>query len=161
MNNRERNNLIVMSVQVLCLFFALVFSGCLNVRLISDYDQQIDTSITAFQKKMETFLTSLERKAGRDDAKYEYNVAFYDEAKVDLSAVRVRAAAIPKNDITIKMIDKLQDSLLTLEKLHKEGPLGMIPPQEIYPLRSAFNTSCTAILKLELAKKRGEQGKSE
>ncbi len=161
MNKEERNNLIVISVRLLCLVLVLLLSGCVSVRLISDYDEQIDASITAFQKEMETFLTSLERNAGKDKAKYENNIVFYDEAKVDLSAVRVRAAAIPKNDITIKMVDKLLDSLLTLEKLHSEGPLGMIPIQEIYPLRSAFNTSCTAILKLELAKKRGEQGKRE
>ena len=141
---------LMMSLAPLVLFLAL--AGCSGIRLVADYDEQTDISITAFQRKIETFLTGLERNAGKPETRYEANVKFYDEAKVDLRVARVRAAAIPKNDLTVQQLDLLLDSLVTLEELHKGG----IAPQQIAPLRSAFNTSCTAILTLELAKRRGE-----
>lgn len=153
MNNRQRlSNLNAFVTHIIPLLLILAFAGCASIRLIADYDEQIDTSITAFQRKMETFLTSLERNAGKDEAKYENNTKFYDEIKVDLSAIRVRAAANPRNEITIKQIDLLLENVNNLEKLHKLG----ISAEQIAPLRTAFNASCTAILKLEIAKKRGK-----
>jgi len=149
---KKQNNLDVLTTRFVSLFFLLALSGCTSIRLIANYDEQTDTSITAFQRKMETFLTGLERNAGKPEARYEANVQFYDEARVDLSVIHVRAAAIPKNDITIKQIDLLIDSLSKLEELHGQG----ISREQVAPLRTAFNTTCTAILKLELAKKRGE-----
>ena len=138
--------------------FALIlilvaFSGCTSIKLIADYDEQTDKSITAFQKKIEMHLTKLERNIGKDEAKYENHLDFYDEAKVDLSAVRVRAAALPKNAITLQQINLLIDSLNKLEKIHKKG----IAQNDIVLSREVFNTSTTAILKLELAKKRSKK----
>jgi len=120
--------------------------------LISEYDKEIDITVTAFQKKMTRFLISLERNIGKEKSEYSNNTEFYDEIRVDLSAIKVRAAAIPKNEITIKQINLLIENVSNLERLHKLG----ITPVDIPPLRTAFNTSCTAILKLELAKKRGK-----
>jgi len=139
-------------MRLACLLLVLALVGCANIRLIADYDEQIDKSISELQRKFETFLTGLERNAGKPEAGYDASVKFYDEARVDLSAIRVRAAAIPQNDITLQQLDLLADSLGKLEELHKGG-LGR---DEIRPLRSAFNSSFTAILKLELAKKRGD-----
>lgn len=139
-------------VRLTCLLVMLAFGGCTSIRLIADYDEQIDKSVTDFQRKVETFLTGLERNADQPESKYDANVKFYDEARVDLSAIRVRAAALPKNEITLKQIDLLTDSLGKLEELQRLG----IRREHIAPLRSAFNSTCTAILKLELAKKRGE-----
>ena len=128
----------------------LAIDGCVSIRLIADYDEQTDKSVTKFQRKMETFLTALERNATKAEGTYAANVEFYDEAKVDLSAIRVRAAALPKNEITLSQIDVLRDSLDRLEQLHQLG----IRAEHLAPIRSAFNSTCTAILKLELAKKR-------
>jgi hypothetical protein len=138
-------------VRFASLLLVLVAVGCTNIRLIADYDEQIDKSVTDLQRKVETFLTGLERNASTPPAAYHANVKFYDEAKVDLSAIRVRAAAIPKNDITLTQLDLLADSLGKLEQLHQSG----ISRAHIAPVRSALNTSFTSILKLEIAKKRG------
>ncbi len=151
-SRQERLHKVLVLLRVLSFLCLLVFSGCTEIRLISEYDEQTDKSITQFQRKIEAFLISLERNIGTEQAKYENNTQYYDEFKVDLSAIRVRAAAIPKNSITIQQIDLLIDSLNNLEKLHQHG----LTREDIGPLRTAFNTSCTAILKLELAKKRGE-----
>ena len=141
---------------ITALFIAL--SGC-AVQLTGSYDDAIEKGMTAFQKKMETFLVGLEMNDSFPACSYKKNTQFYLETKVDLSAIKVRAAAIPKNKITVEQLELLTSSLGTLEQLHKlkDKKSECIPAQEIVPLRVAFNTSATAILKLELAKKRGEE----
>ncbi|ATD01526.1 hypothetical protein PSPO_b1722 [Pseudoalteromonas spongiae UST010723-006] len=64
----------------------------------------------------------------------------------------------------MQQVSLLDSSLDSLESLHKlkdkksksSGELKCISANEITPLRNAFNSSFTAILKLELEKKRGE-----
>lgn len=149
---------------ILLLSFLAAISGC-TVKLIASYDETTDKNVTSLQRKMETFLTDLESKDGVPECSYANNTDFYKESKVDLSEIKVRAEAIPKNDITIKQIALLESSLVDLELLHKlkdkktkeTGSLNCISTNEIVPLRSAFNSSFTAILKLELAKKRGDE----
>jgi hypothetical protein len=133
-------------------FLMVVMSGCASVKLVADYDEQVDVAVTQFQRKMETFLVSLERNAGKDEAAYSRNTRFYDEARVDISAISVRAAAIPDNEITTQQLALLSISIDNLEKLHQIG----INANDIPLIRAALNTSCTAILKLEIAKKRGK-----
>lgn len=138
---------------LLSLNLILSAAGC-TIKLISDYDETTDKAVTQLQRKVDSFLVDMQRKAGTPGAEYDKNAQFYDQARVDVDAIRVRAQAMPKNDITVQQINLVQDSLDKLEKLHK---LGFSSPEEIAPLRSAFDISFTAILKLELAKKRGEK----
>jgi len=137
---------------VIASLLILIMSGCSNIRLIADYDEQTDVAVTQVQRKLEQFLVSLERNIGKEEASYSRNTKFYDDIRVDLSAMRVRAAAIPDNDRTVQQIRLLTDTVDNLEKLHKLG----LAANDIPPIRTAFNVSCTAILKLELAKKRGQ-----
>lgn len=138
-------------VILLNLLFAFALSEC-TLKLIADYDETVDKSTTEIQKKVETFLTKLERTIGTPAADYAQHVALYDEVRVDLSALKVRATALPQNSITVQQIDLLIDSWSTLEKLHI---LGFKHKEEFSPLRRNFNQAFTQILKLELAKKRG------
>jgi PBP1b-binding outer membrane lipoprotein LpoB len=137
---------------VVVLALALAVSGC-SIKLISSYDETTDKTVTALQKKTEAHLVALEAVEGLPECKYEKHKQFYDEAKVDVSAIAVRAAAIPKNDITTEQTVLLSSSLDNLEKLHK---IACLSKDQIKPLRTQFNSSFTAILKLELAKRRGE-----
>lgn len=134
------------------LTIAVALSGC-AVKLISSYDETTDKTVTALQKKTEAHLVALEAVDGLPECKYEQHKQFYSEAKVDVSAIAVRAAAIPKNDITTEQMMLLTSSLEILEKLHK---IACLSKGQIAPLRAQFNSSFTAILKLELAKRRGE-----
>jgi len=151
-------------ISALLVFVLLILSGC-SVKLISSYDEATDKAVTALQRKVETFLVALESQEGLPECVYDNHKKFYEEAKVDISAIRVRAEAIPKNEITIKQVALLSNSLNLLEQLHQlkkklsneQGKLICISKEEIAPLRTAFNASFTAILKLELAKKRGEK----
>ena len=133
---------------LLCLVTAL--SGCAGVRMMGDYDERIDTGVTAVQRKMERFLVSIERQAGQPAARFENHAAFYDDIREDLSALRVRAAAHANNEITVQQIQLLADNVSTLEKLDRIG----LTPEQIPLLRNSFNAACTALLRLELAKRR-------
>lgn len=137
---------------IVSLAAALALSGC-AVNRISDYDETTDKAVTALQKKTEGHLVALEAAEGMPECKYVRHKQFYDEAKVDVSAIAVRAAAIPKNEITTEQTVALARSLNSLESLHK---ISCLSKDQIVPLRIQFNSSFTAILKLELAKRRGE-----
>lgn len=97
-------------------------------------------------------MTRLERSD--DPARLNYSgwQDVYHDIRVGLSAARVRAAAIPKNELTTQQIDEVIKVMGLFEQMHKEG----IRKEEIEPVRRAVNSQFTAILKLELAKKRGE-----
>ena len=132
--------------------FALILAGC-TVKLVADYDEQTDRSVTELQRKLETFFVKLERQIGTSDADYVNYEAFYDGVKVDISAIKLRVNAIPKNQITLKQIELLEENLATLEELHQEGITDI---QVVKVVQDDFNTALTSILSFELAKKRGE-----
>ena len=70
------------------IIFVLLFSvGCTSIKLIADYDEVIDSSVTEVQRNMETHLIKLERNIGTDDASHEYSIDFYDEATLGLPKV--------------------------------------------------------------------------
>lgn len=134
------------------LVVALALPGCV-VKLVSNYDETTDRTVTALQKKTEAHLIALEAAEGLPECKYEDHKQFYGEAKVDVSAIAVRTAAIPKNEITSEQVMLLSKSLENLEELHK---IACLSRNQISPLRIQFNSSFTAILKLEFAKRRGD-----
>ncbi|HSW14640.1 MAG TPA: hypothetical protein VLI06_17480 [Solimonas sp.] len=146
--------------RVLSALLALcVLSGCASVKFIADYDEQIDTGTTALQKDFETFLVKLESSAKSDDGKvegYGSNKPFYSAAKVSISGLRLRADAVERNSLTVRMFDKLRKNLDRMEKMHSSTE-GLTPREIRESLRGAFNAQFTAILTLELAKKRGEK----
>jgi len=126
--------------------------GC-QVKLIADYDETIDKAITALHRKTETFLIQAQQNIGSPNWEYENRKDFYNKVKVDISVIQVRTRALPKNEITIKQLNLLAKNFETLESLHRNGKFSK---PVIENLRGSFNASFTAILKLEMAKKRGD-----
>lgn len=142
------------------LLAALLLLAACTVRLIAPYDEQTDKSVTALQSHVDTFLLRMPGLAGMPAGTYEHNQDFYVASKAELSAISVRAAAIPDNDITMKQLALLADSLETVRQLHALPPkppatMTSLSAGDVESIRTAMNTSFTAILKLELAKKRG------
>ena len=129
--------------------------GC-TLKLISDYDDVTDKSVTELQKKVETFLVRMEAAAGTSEGEVGSNKAFYDETKIALSSLRLRAEAIPNNKLTAEQISGLQDNIEVLRKLHESAGHGGLTKILVEAPRTAFNTQFKAILTLELAKKRGK-----
>jgi len=149
LNKKHLSNTFILFLLGLYLFAA---TGC-TVKLISNYDEITDKSVSDLQKKVERFFLTLESQEGLPECSFDNHSEFYKEAKVSVSAIEVRALAIPDNDITIKQIALLKENIEMLEQLHK---ISCLTKEQIEPLRINFNSGFTAILKLELAKKRGD-----
>ncbi|MEI6265465.1 MAG: hypothetical protein WCP74_10175 [Sphingobacteriia bacterium] len=131
-------------------------TSCTSVRLVSEYDEITDKAVIALQKKVSTTFVKLENDIGTDKAKYENYKGFYQNAKVDLNTLKVRADAIDKNNIVQDQIAALTSMLDNLEKLHK---IGFSSVDQITPLKQPFNSAFTAIIKFQMALKRGEKRK--
>jgi len=144
------------SIAILLLATAMPLfgSGCTNIKLISDYDEKTDEAITSLQRKFETFFVILENKVGTEEAAHKNHIEFYQQVKVDISAIHLRVRALPQNKITEQQIDLLKENVEILEDFHKDGIHTI---EVIQAPREDFNRALSNILKLELAKKRGEE----
>ncbi len=137
-------------------FLLILVTSCSSIRLISEYDEITDKAVTAFQEKVSKTFVKLESEVGTDQVKYENYKQFYQEAKVDLNTLKIRADAIDKNKIVQEQIVELTKMLDNLEKLHKTGFSSI---DQIKPLKQPFNSAFTAIIKLQMGLKRGEKNK--
>ncbi|MGB5325681.1 MAG: hypothetical protein WBN40_09695 [Pseudomonadales bacterium] len=130
----------------------LAQAGC-TIKLVASYDAETDRAVTALQRKLETFFIALEVQFGSPQADYGEHAAFYREVKVDISALKLRARALPKNELTLKQVELLDENLALLESVHREGINAI---EVVQVVRDDFNTALANILQLELAKRRGE-----
>lgn len=142
-----------LNIFIIVSVLSIFFQSCSNIRLISDYDEITDVTVNELQRKVSGFFVKMERVIGTDSAKYENNISFYDDAKVDLDILSVRAKAFEKNTIMEKQVRALSQMFTDLEKLHK---IGFVDVSQIEPLKQPFNSAFTAIIKLQMALKRGE-----
>jgi hypothetical protein len=137
---------------VYLLFILFLSQSC--VRLISNYDEITDKSINSMQEKVSKFFVKLDRNIGTDDAKYDKHKEFYDDLKVDLNTLKIRTNAIDNNEIVQQQLAELTKMVSDLEQLHKRGFVSI---DLLTPLRNSFNSAFTALVKLQLALKRGKK----
>lgn len=144
----------------LTLFIALLVAGCTEVRLLSEYDQFTDEHVSQLQTDFERLFTSLERRPQLPDCGYHAHADFYAETTVTLNVLIARNEVRPDNDISERQLKNLKSSLGELEQLHElsDEENRCLLLEEVGILRSAFTSSIGAILRLELAKKRGDEG---
>ena len=134
--------------------FLFLITSCSSVRLISDYDEITDKAVTTLQKKVTKFLVKVEDEVGTDKALYENYKPFYQEVKVDLNTLKIRADAIDKNKIVQSQVAELTTMVINMEKLHK---LGFFDASQVTALQQPFNSAFTAIIKLQMGLKRGDK----
>jgi hypothetical protein len=142
-------------IAVVLLCIAVTTLACAP-RLISDYDEVTDRSATELQKKVEGFIHQMVARAGTPNGTYTANTAFYDEARTDVSALRVRANAFDKNSLTVEQINLIQNNLDNLERLHQLGGQRGLRKEVADPALALLNSQFTGLIKLEVAKKRGQ-----
>ena len=142
---------------LICVLIVLTITGCSTIKIVGDYDEQIDKGTAALQKDVETYLVKLESSAEKPEDKvssYVNNKQFYSDSRVAISGLRLRADATERNSLTVRAFDKLNANLDVFESMHKEG----ITRTEITKLiRPGFTQQFTAILTFEIAKRRGEK----
>lgn len=149
---------------------ATFLAGCTQIKLISDYDENIDIGITNIQKKVEAILTKIEKSASNPSSTYV--ASDYSSIKEDLNVLITRAESTDKNELTTKQLYTLGYALLENPTIAPEN-LKMKPPiknlslekrhqlkepfqaEDIRDLRSLIGVNFRAILKFELDKKRG------
>lgn len=149
-----------------------IFVGCAQVRLVSDYDEFTDKSLTVIQQKTDDFIESLRMKAKTDEAAFDKHLEFYEEIDRDLRRLEFRVGSIPNNERTIKLVRDIRMVILgegtcsedesSLRSLHclsenkDQGPSAKV----LEIARRNINQTISAALNLELSKKNGSaQGK--
>ena len=134
---------------------ALLLGGC--VSFMAPYDEKIDEQATALQREISTEIETLS-VSENPDCLYPKHVGFYVQAKVDVSALAVRAQAHDLNSQTIRQIEDLNGALNDMEALHRLATKAdrCMKPAEFSDIRRGFDQITGAIIKLELAKMRGK-----
>lgn len=130
---------------------ALTMSGCTTVKLVSDYDEKIDTGVTQLHKDTSAYMAKIKTVDGANVEAYD-KAKFYPETKLAVASLRLRADATQRNNLTVQILDKLQVAFDQFEVIHSGG----LTKVEMPPLELGFNSAFLAILTFEIAKKRGE-----
>lgn len=139
---------IILSMLALCL------CSCTSIRLISAYDEITDKNISALQEKVSGFFVEIKEVIGTEQAQYKHYNSFYRDVKTALEGLQIRANAIDKNELVQQQLVLLAQQLADLETLHKKGFNNTAVLQSA---QEACNRSFTAIIRLQLALKRGEK----
>ena len=134
----------------LVLSILLALGGCSLVS-ISPYDSSADKAITKLHKQTAEFFAEF-TKADELGCGYSHHLPFYQNSKVSISSLLVRARAMADNHITVSQLELLSSSYANLAQLHQ---LGCFTPTQVSELWVSFDASFSAILRLELAKKYG------
>ena len=134
----------------------LVVLGCQQVRFVSAHDEVVDRGTTALHTKIASFVGKMVMFAGRPEGTYAANEAAYPDLQAEVSSLLLRAGATPKNEITRRQFDELQANVERLRQLHQLGGDRGLRKAVATPALAAIDVNCSAIIKLELAKRRGE-----
>lgn len=137
------------------LFIILIaaIQGCSSIRLISDYDETTDKLTTEIQQKVSEVFVKIERNIGTTKAEYSNFTDQYDDIRVLVNTLEVRANSIDKNKIVQDQVKEIISMLDNLEKLHK---LKFNDVRELTSLKDGFNRAFSAIIKLQTGLKRGK-----
>ena len=129
-----------------------LLSGC-AVRLIMEYDDQLDKGLTTLQQSTEQFLSQLDSEAGSPKAADSANKDFYIHAEASLRTLETRAQSEPKSKIVYMQMEELRKSYEDLKGLHQlDGDKGM-SPGEIHSARSGIESQFVSLFTLQLALK--------
>ena len=160
----SRNQVLTYWVAVLC---SILLAGCAEVKLISDYDEVTDKSLTTIQQKTDDFIETLITQSGTNKAAFSKHQDFYSDIDQQLRRLEFRVNSIPRNDKTIDLFKKIRLVILgegkctaggtSLRDLHctpankGKGPSAIA----LAICRLNVNQTISAALSLELAKKQG------
>jgi hypothetical protein len=129
--------------------------ACGPVRLVSAYDEIIDREATDLNTKIVSFVGRMVTLSGRPEGTYDANATFYDDVKGTVATLSLRAQVQEKNEITVKMLQELGGNLERLRQLHEMGKEHGLSKAIADPALAAIEVNVEAILKFEVAKRRG------
>jgi hypothetical protein len=138
----------------------LGLSAC-HIALISDYDDAFDQQLISsqkdiagfFQKMADNVSTTNNRKTAET---YAQDTDAITKIHTDLSAMRVRAAAHPKNEATTSNVDHLAHTFAEFEAEYKaSATTGPLDVAHINTELTIINADFTVMMAEELLKKQG------
>lgn len=129
----------------------LTTAGC-AVKFTPLYDDTLDKSVTAFQEKVETYLTKLENES-KPACIYSQNLDFYEQASVQLAIMRTRVEASLHHAQLQQIILALTNTLNDLQKLQQASPEACLNSAVLEDTRQAFEREFESMLAYELALK--------
>jgi len=130
------------------LLLSLLVASC-SLVATAPYDAGTDKNLTKLHKQTAQFFVAA---ANPIDCDYRHYFDFYQTSSVALSGLRVRAAAIGGNAYTVAQLGLLAENYASLARLHK---LGCLNARQVDELWTTFDSSFSAVLRLELGKKYG------
>ena len=103
----------------------VTINACTSIQLVSDYDENIDKGTAALHKKIDSYFVSFSSMSP-DEKKYKNQQKFYESLVVDLNALKVRASAIYKNELTQDQLSLVEENIAYLLLLHKGCITGQL-----------------------------------
>lgn len=130
------------------------FQSCFSVRLISEYDETMDKTITSLQEDISRLLVNIEMNLNTDKANYSNHISTYENIKVKLRILESRASILDKNKIISGQVAELINVMTNFEKLHR---IGFNNLDQLKLLDNQMNTLFTSLIRFQIALKRGEK----
>lgn len=130
--------------------FAFILNGCFSVKFVADYDEAVDKQVTELYRSISVYMQDLVNTPQVSAADSIARAAKYNSIQLDIGTLKLRASAKEKNDEQIQQVDLLANSWGIIAKLQALKAT----PKEFINAQSSLEISLTAILKLELAKKK-------
>jgi hypothetical protein len=131
-------------------FFAFIMNGCFSVKLVADYDEAVDKQVTEIYRNISTYMQDLANTPQVSGIDSIARTTKYNNIQLDISTLKLRASAKEKNSQQIQQVELLADSWNKIGELQKLHPTKDM----IQSAQSGLEITLTAILKLEIAKKR-------
>jgi hypothetical protein len=125
-------------------------NGCFSVKLIADYDEVVDKQVTELYKDVSMYMQELANKPEVFGADSAARASKYSDIQLNISMLKLRAMAKEKNSQQIQQVELLIDSWNKIGELQKLKP----SKEMVLNAQSGLEITLTAILKLEIAKKR-------
>lgn len=121
-----------------------------KVSLIGEYDDSIDRGVTDVQQAAETYFTTL-----KSTPTAPFDRTFYDGMRSRLIVLSSRATLLPKYPVIVQQLSGLQrefDDFRQLDSMTRRP----VSASFVAATENGVTVAVEAILKLELALKRGE-----
>jgi len=131
------------------LLAAHLLLGACSMVASSHYDGKTDRALTKLHEQTAEFFVGA---ANPIDCEHNHYLDFYQQSRVAVSGLQVRAKAMADNRFTVEQLQLLASSYEGLEQLHR---LGCFSEAQVEDLWAVFDAGFSAVLRLELAKKHG------
>ena len=151
------------------LFSVALLQSCTSVSLISPYDEVTDGYLTALHAYVLGFIDTLEQQAGRDAAALTRHEQTYEGIERQITQLEFRVAAMPNNEVIVKLVHQIRLSVLgsggpaqegsSLRDLHSlnEHNRALGPSRAVLEVcRRNIDQTISAALALELYEKAGK-----